>query len=161
MDWKTLFLDPKGRMGQKDFWIGWLILFCVGLILGWLTMGFPLVNQVISLALIYPGVCIYSKRLHDLGKTGWLAAIPYGLSALVTLMALATTAGLLSGMATGNGGLTAGAMAGVAGMGLFGLVSLIVIIGFLLWLGLSKGDPGDNQYGPPPRPLIGGGAHPA
>ena len=32
MDWKTLFLDAKGRIGQKDFWIGFLILFVGGII---------------------------------------------------------------------------------------------------------------------------------
>ena len=66
MNWQFLFLSANGRIGQKDFWIGFLILFVAGIILGMI----PVLGQIISIALIYPWVCLYSKRLHDFGKTG-------------------------------------------------------------------------------------------
>ncbi len=161
MDWKKLYLDANGRIGQKDFWIGWLILFVVGIVLGMVTAGAPVVSAIIGLVLIYPGVCLFSKRLHDFGKSGWLAAIPYGISGAVQVLALLTAFGVMSGMASGNAAMAGGAMAGLMGFGLFALIALCVVLAFLLWVGLSKGDPGENQYGPPPTPLIGGATTPA
>jgi uncharacterized membrane protein YhaH (DUF805 family) len=46
------------------------------------------------------------------------------------------------------------AAAGMAGMVM--MIAGVVCLGFLLWVGLSKGDAGDNQYGPVPTPLVGG-----
>ena len=79
LDWKTLFLDANGRIGQKDYWIGIIILFAAGVVLSWI----PLIGTLVSIASIYFGVCVSSKRLHDMGKSGWLAAIPYGVTALI------------------------------------------------------------------------------
>ena len=161
MDWKKLYLEANGRIGQKDFWIGWLILFVVGIVLGMVLAGMPQISGIVGLLLIYPGVCLFSKRLHDFGKSGWLAAIPYGISGIVQVLGLLAAFGIATGMGSGNAAMTGGAMAGLAGLGLFFLCAFIVLIAFLLWVGLSKGDPGENQYGPPPTPLIGGAKAPA
>lgn len=146
-DWRTLFLDANGRIGQKDYWIGVIILFAAGLVLGWV----PLIGTLVSLASIYFGVCVSSKRLHDMGRSGWLAAIPYGVTAAaVVLSAMAVFGGILGAAAYGDGFGTLASMGGIAG--LWGLAFLINL-GFLIWLGVTAGQPGDNLYGPPPRPL--------
>ena len=69
MDWKSLFLSADGRIRRSEFWIGWLVIFAVNALLGW-------VIPLLSILLIYPTVCIFSKRLHDMGKTGWLQLAP-------------------------------------------------------------------------------------
>lgn len=152
MDWKTLFLDAQGRIGQKDFWIGWLVLFVAGFIAGLI----PIVGFLIAIANVYFSVCLHAKRLHDMGKTAWLMLVPFG----------ASIVGMIIGFAVGGAALFAGAMgddaaaaAGAAGgMVVFGLVMLVVLvvnIGFLLWVGLSRGDPMDNRFGPPrAQPLV-------
>ena len=153
MDWKALFLTSNGRLGQKDFWIAFLILFAVAFVGGMI----PLLNVVISLALIFPGVCIMAKRLHAFGKTGWLAAAPYGVA-----LAAMVVGGVMGGMAMMAGGLAgegAGAMAVAGGMGMMAIVMLLAAaanLAFLLWVGLSRGDAGENAYGPPPAPMFGG-----
>ncbi len=43
-----------------------------------------------------------------------------------------------------------GAMAALGMVGLIGLLAFAAWLGFTLWVGLSKGDPATNQYGPPP-----------
>lgn len=145
-DWKTLFLEPNGRIGQKDYWIGVGILFAAGLVLGWV----PLIGTLISLASIYFGICVSSKRLHDMGKSGWLAAIPYGVTALAVVLSAMT---FIGGMMSSGNGNDFGAVAGMGGaVSLWGLAFLINL-GFLIWLGITAGQPGDNIYGPPPRPL--------
>lgn len=149
MDWKTLFLDAKGRIGQSDFWIGFAILFVAGIVLGMI----PVIKQFAGLILLFPWICVYSKRLHDFGKTGWLVLVPIGVVFVAIIIAIMT-----GGMAMLAGGANnaAGAMAGLGTMGLVMIVALLICLAFLLWVGLTKGDPGDNQYGPPPRKLIGG-----
>lgn len=147
IDWRSLFLDAKGRIGQKDYWIGVIILFAAGLVLGWI----PMIGTLISLASIYFGVCVASKRLHDMGKSGWLAAIPYGVTAVATVLSAASVFGGVMSTGYGNDfGMVAG-MGGAAG--LWGLAFLLNV-GFVIWLGITAGEPGDNAFGPPPRPLV-------
>jgi uncharacterized membrane protein YhaH (DUF805 family) len=160
MDWKALYLDANGRIGQKDFWIGLAIIVAV-----WVVCSFiPLLGQIVQLVLIYAGVCVMSKRLHDMGKTGWLAAVPYGLLAVAMVLTLVTVIGAMTAAGlsqnTGDAAVGVGAAAAVGMAGLVMLLAGLVGLGFVLWVGLTKGDPTDNQYGPPPRSLIGGDANP-
>lgn len=146
-DWRTLFLDANGRIGQKDYWIGVIILFAAGVVLGWL----PLVGTLVSLASIYFGVCVSSKRLHDMGRSGWLAAIPYGVTAAaVVLSAVTFIGGIVSTAGYGNDYGVLASMGGIAG--LWGLV-ILINLAFMIWLGVTAGQPDDNLYGPPPRSL--------
>lgn len=145
-DWKTLFLDANGRIGQKDYWIGVLILFGAGLLLGWA----PLIGTLVSIASIYFGVCVSSKRLHDMGKSGWLAAIPYGVTAAAVLLSAIT---FMGGMVSSHNGNDYGALAGMGAAGAVWGLAFLVNLAFLIWLGVTKGNAGDNAYGPPPRPL--------
>jgi uncharacterized membrane protein YhaH (DUF805 family) len=152
MDFKNLFLSANGRAGRQEFWIGFLILLVAGFVLGLV----PLVNMVAGLVLIYPWVCLYSKRLHDFGKSGWLTLVPFGLG-LVGVVCTVAFGGMaaLTAMATKNAGGTdnAAAMSAVGAMGTMSIVWMVIGlagIAFLLWVGLSKGDAGDNKYGPPP-----------
>ncbi|WP_428152485.1 DUF805 domain-containing protein [Brevundimonas sp.] len=146
IDWKTLFLEANGRIGQKDYWIGVGILFAAGLVLGWI----PAIGTVVSLASIYFGICVSSKRLHDMGKSGWLAAIPYGVTALAVVLSAMTFIGGIVSTGYGN---DFGALAGMGAAGGVWALAFLVNLGFLIWLGVTTGQPGDNLYGPPPRPL--------
>ena len=154
MDWKTLFLNANGRIGQKDFWVAWVILLVATLI----SRIIPVLGIVLGIILIYPTVCIYSKRLHDFGKSGWLTVIPYTVfSAALVIGAVTGGAAMMASI-----GAPGSAAAGAAAVGGFGVVILlmlvagIIAIGFLLWVGLSKGDSMPNRYGPPPASAFGG-----
>ncbi len=151
MDWKNLFLTADGRIGKKDFWIAWLILFAAGFVAGLI----PVIGGFIGLALIYPNVCIFSKRLHDFDKTGWLAALPYVVSIVCVVLIFVTGGGamLTAAMAGNQGSDAAAAAAAMGGVGMAMLwvaVMFLFGIGFLLWVGLTNGTPGPNKYGPPP-----------
>ena len=146
IDWKKLFFDANGRIGQKDYWIGFAATFVAGLVLSWL----PLIGTIISLVLIYCGVCIASKRLHDMGKSGWLAALPYGFYALATVLSAFS---FIGGMASAANGADLGMAASMGFVGLLWMLTFVLNIGFVIWLGVTAGQPGDNAYGPPPQPL--------
>ena len=151
MDWKFLFLDSNGRIGRKDFWIGFLILFVAGFVLGLI----PVLGVLISIALIYPQVCLYAKRLHDFGKSGWLAAVPYAAAAIFLVVTFLTVG--VSALAAGGGADFGAGAAG--GLWLVGLLAIIVGLGslaFLRWVGLSRSDPGTNRYGAPQGSAVAG-----
>ncbi len=156
MDWKALYLSAEGRLGQRDIWIAWLILFVAGVV----AHLIPLLGGLVGLALIYPYVSITAKRLHDFGRSGWLAAAP-----LVAALALAIVAMLVGGAAMLARIFGRGA-AGLAMMGGMGLIFMLwAVVGlagvaFLLWVGLTRGDAEPNAYGPPPAPVFGSSVTP-
>lgn len=151
MDWKTLFFSADGRIGRSSFWIAWLVLLGVNVVLGWI----PLLGWFLSLATIYCFVCIYSKRLHDMGKSGWLQIVPMLITFALPVMGLFAFGGMaiIAGLAGGDDAATASAVLGGLGSFLLTLfLAFVVGLGFLIWVGASNGEAGDNRYGPPPAP---------
>ncbi len=149
MDWKMLFFSPEGRIGRSAFWIGWLVLLGVNVVLGWI----PLVGLLLSLVTIYCNVCVTSKRLHDMGRSGFLQVIPIVLCTVLCIGAVAMVAGpaIMAGVADADeSAIKAAVLAGVGGMILAFIAAFVVGFGFLLWVGISVGDTGPNKYGPPP-----------
>ena len=148
IDWRSLFISFDGRIRRTHFGIGWLILFAVGILTGWL----PLIGSLISLVLIWPNTAITVKHLHDMGHTGWLAVIPW----------VATLGGfIIGGSLVGFSVLfnlqgledeDPAAILAVIGP-MFGIIALVglVCLGFFLWLLLTPGRPGSNRFGPNPK----------
>ncbi len=159
MDFKTLFLDPNGRIGQKDFWIGFAILVGVSIVVSILFRSMPLLQNIVSLLLIFPFYCLAAKRLHDIGKSERLAHLAclaqlviVGLSLILGVMGVGVGASVAAGSLAG-----AGAFAGVAMLvGLISLPIAIALLVFLIWIGVTKGEESTNQYGSPRTPPLTG-----
>lgn len=150
MDWKTLFLTAEGRIGRRDFWIGFVLIFVASMVLSII----PVIGQIAGLLLIWPQICIHAKRLHDMGRSAWLMLVPFAVSLVCAILAMMT--GGMAMMASGGDGPAAWAGAGMA-MLFLGLAVLVGLV-FLLWVGLTPTQPGENRYGPHPRRLVGGDA---
>ncbi len=148
MDLGKLLFSPEGRVGQRDFWIGFLMLFVGGM----LIHAVVLVGTLIWALSTYCWVCLFSKRLHDLGQSGWAQLWIYLLDVVgIVALVVGGVGGVLAGALTGHGQVAWGLLAG--GVGLFLLAFFawfLVRIAFILWLGLSAGQIGDNRYGPQP-----------
>lgn len=159
MDWKFLFLTAEGRIGRRDFWIGFAILMAASIVLNIL----PVIGQIIGLLLIWPQVCIHAKRLHDMGRTAWLMLVPFGVTVLCGAMAMAIAgAGLFSAMILGAAdaehAAAGSALAGLGAASAIMSVAMFVGLAFLLWVGLTPSEPHENRYGAAPSP--GPGAPP-
>jgi uncharacterized membrane protein YhaH (DUF805 family) len=128
MSAKDLLFSAKGRIGRKDFWI-------VSLLLGLASIPVRLLGvfgDLLVLIFLFPHVCLFAKRCHDLGKSGWLAAwlyVPPGLF------------GLAVGLFGNPDGEPPLAVAAV------GAVVVIGAVVFYFRIGLAKGDPAPNAYG--------------
>lgn len=149
MDWTKLFFSPDGRIGRQAYWIGWLVLIGVNTLLFWVPF--------LSLVTIYCWICVCSKRFHDMGKSGWLSAIPVTLSIVMPIGAVIAVAGAavassISGASDET--VVAAVLSAVAGSALLLLGALLIGIGFLIWQGVALGEPGPNGYGPPPTPSL-------
>ncbi len=148
MDWTKLFFSPDGRIGRQAYWIGWLVLFGANSLLGW--------TGIVPILAIYCWVCISAKRFHDMGKSGWLAAIPVTVGFVVPIVAMMVFgAGIVLAAINGENNDPAAAAAVMSGLGsalLLILVAGLVGLVFLIWQGVAQSDPNENRYGPPPAP---------
>ena len=157
------YVDFSGRAARAEYW--WWVLATVAciVILGILASSLPGISGILSiveslfvLAVILPTVAVTTRRLHDIGKTGWwqLAWVP--MSAIGWIFALL-------GATLTFGAFLFGAIfgfdEGTASVGL-GIGSVLIIIGLVIlagtyiwiiaWLA-RQGDAGPNQHGPAPR----------
>jgi uncharacterized membrane protein YhaH (DUF805 family) len=106
----------------------------------------PVFQGIVSLALLWPGIAVTAKRLHDLGWSGWWQILIY-----VGIMALAVAAYFyLNAGDTGSAPaspLDPIVMAAVSalsiGLGLFALYLSILTL-------FVRGQPGPNKYGEDP-----------
>jgi len=108
----------SGRATRAGFW--WWVLF---------TSSLGLIPSA-SLVTLIPTLAVTSRRLHDIGKSGWLQIMPWAIVAVTLVLNVVTLATALFGI---------GMIAAFA--------SFVVLI---VWLA-KKGDEGPNKYGPDPR----------
>lgn len=124
LDWVELFFSSAGRLARGPFLLAAVVLLVV------LTLYQAVTGPTLRLLtgwLFYPGLlfsaaCVLSKRLHDRGRSGWLAAI-----VLVAMVAVWP-----------------------GPMGLFDFLFSLVIVWAIVELGALAGEQGANRYGPNP-----------
>lgn len=72
----NVLFNPQGRIKSGPFWTGIIIIIAISLALNAAsTFGPPnlaMIFGVVSIALIYPMVCVYGKRFHDAGMSAWM-----------------------------------------------------------------------------------------
>lgn len=128
IDWVELFFSSTGRVSRGPFLIAAAVLVvlaslyeaAVGPTLHWLT------GWIVYPALLFSACCVLSKRLHDRGRSGWIAAI----IVLALILAWPVPVGFLD------------------------FVACLVILWAVVELGAMPGEQGANRFGPnPARPL--------
>lgn len=147
MDWQNLLFNTHGRIGQGDFWKG------VAVIIGGnvLVNILPLIGGLLWMALIWVGVAVYGKRLHDTGRSAWFHAIPWGVNLVIFSIGLMMVGGVVLAAIITDGEVKPWLALSAGGLGatLIGLTQLIWLI-YTFWLGLAAGEPGANRFGPAP-----------
>lgn len=144
-----VLFKPNGRISQGQFWGGWAALVGANIVSGFI----PFLGTLISIGLIYVGCCIYGKRLHDMGKTAWLHAIPWGVSIVCTFIAIGMMIPAIMEAAEMEGSASDEEifMMMFSSMGptaLIFVVSGLIWLGYTIWVGASASQPAENKYGP-------------
>ncbi|TXM65960.1 DUF805 domain-containing protein [Methylobacterium sp. WL12] len=132
-DWTRFYLSPNGRVALGDYWLyGFLVLFAVNLLLGWI----PVFGQIASLVAAWAGIALATKRCHDVNRSGWWSWLP-----IVPLVA---------GLAAVPLALSNAGDAAVAVVVVSSLLALIAGAWLFFAVLIRQSDPGDNRFGPPP-----------
>lgn len=71
------YFNFEGRARRSEYW--WFVLanFCASIVLSFLgnLINFPWLTTILSLALLIPSLGLTARRLHDIGKSGWMMLI--------------------------------------------------------------------------------------
>ena len=68
----TKYVNFNGRASRSEYW--WFILFVIVCWIVGFALG-PVIEAVIIFGLLLPSIAVCARRLHDIGKSGWLQLI--------------------------------------------------------------------------------------
>ena len=132
MDWAVMFLSRDGRIARREFWFGFALVMIVSVIANLL----PGWGKAVGFLALYAQVSLFAQRLHDMGRTAWLMAIPWG------VVLLCTVGAVMTGVAGASDATFTLALA-------LTVLAIVVGWGFVIWVGTAKGTPGPNRFGEP------------
>ena len=75
------YADFNGRARRKEYWMFALFSMIFSFALSFLSMslglydedaGYGVLDSIYSLAVLIPGLAVSIRRLHDVGKSGWM-----------------------------------------------------------------------------------------
>jgi uncharacterized membrane protein YhaH (DUF805 family) len=141
INWPHLLLGTRGRISRADWWIGAVVLLVIdGLAAALNRVAGATVAFVVGLVFLlvfYSALAVTAKRLHDRNRRGWwILMFPLGFVVLISLVG------------TFGEDLDPIVYYGVLG------TALILAIAAVIELGLTRGTPGPNRYGPDPLAKI-------
>ncbi len=67
------YVDFSGRASRSEFW--WFFLFQVVVMLLVALVGSDTLSGLVALVLLLPSLAVGARRLHDVGKSGWLLLV--------------------------------------------------------------------------------------
>jgi len=124
----------SGRSTREEYWMFTLIYLLVYLVLSAIAYMlesevFQIVLTILSLAVIIPSLSITTRRLHDVGRSGWWQLSPY-IGMVFSLVGIFQESKVL---------MISGAI--------FMLTLFVILLVFLV-----KPSEEDNEYGTKPKP---------
>ena len=119
MNFDTLFVNPRGSTSRAQFVPALITLVAVVAFYAFLVTGRT--AMFCLLVLVFPGVILHARRLHDMGHTAWLLVVP----AVLMIAAFAIWLHYVS----------LGAQLDTA----VPLIALVVSAGFAVWGCIGKG----------------------
>lgn len=153
--------DFSGRAPRPEYW-WWLVGYVIaGSILATIDAfivslldqedAFSPLYLVFVLAVLLPSLAVTSRRLHDIGKSGWWLLVWVGITSIGWIPFALGAAALALGLLDEWSGTNIEWIPLILGGFLTLVVQVSVFIWMVLWLA-RQGDPGTNSYGLSPRP---------
>lgn len=138
------YFDLNGRVGRPQFWYFILVQIVVGIgvaIVGSIVLR-GLLTALFGLAMLLPNYGMATRRMQDTGRSGMLALVAFGASALLNVISLFSA---IAGPAGAVGSVVIFFTIGWV-IGLVALVAGIAVIYFCAQPGQTEA----NAYGPVP-----------
>ena len=129
MNFESLFVNPAGRTPRNQFIPALITLAAAAVFYIFLVGGRT--GQWSLAVLLIPGVILHARRLHDMGYTAWLLAVP-------TVLMIAAFSVRLK-LASFGGSLDAAVPT----------VALLACAAFALWGCIGRGQADANRFGAP------------
>ncbi len=147
MDWQNLLFNVEGRISARDYWKGVAVIIGGNILLNFL----PLIGGLVWLVLIWVGIAVYGKRLHDTGRTAWFHALPWVFNIVIFAIGATLLGGVVLAAFLSDGEVDPLMIisAGGAGALLLALGQLIWLV-YTIWLGFASGAGGANRFGDAP-----------
>lgn len=169
-----LLFSPSGRIGQASFMKGAVTLLIVNLVLwqAWhISLGIGILAFLLSFILIYCWGCLFAKRFHDAGKSGWFYLPIFLVFVIITYVFGSVLLGMLSpeiveksqevqdlarevqGQSNPDFGVVFGLYNEIMRAMVLPFSAAYLITGTALALAINallSSDLEDNQFGPPP-----------
>jgi uncharacterized membrane protein YhaH (DUF805 family) len=145
----AFYFSPRGRISRSQYWLRFFLpVFVIGLILSAVASasgdpGVRILPSVFQLIVVWPGIAVLIKRIHDRNKSGALVWALYGPMIPAIILTIAAVAAVPSEDRQTGSGLFMAA-------GVFGIAALGVGVWFFIEFGCMRGTVGSNQYGPDP-----------
>ncbi len=143
------YFNFNGRSRRSEYWWFFLLTQILSII-----GNIPIVGWIIGiiggLAVIIPAIAVATRRLHDIGRSGWWQ-LGYWVVTIVVWIVL--IGAFVAGFAVLEDERLwfAGFLFLLTTAASVGAIALIVM--WVIWL-VRKGDSGPNKYGPDPRQAI-------
>lgn len=154
-----------GRARRKEYWMYVLfyIIFSIAARLIDHLLGLSrnlldgsVLTGLYGLGMLVPGLAVGVRRMHDIGKSGWvyarfmIAAVVIIIGYMVILVAKLMTSGQLEAIQSGDYDPME-LMQVVSTPTLIMLLSLLVLVVWLIVLFARDSQPGENKWGPNPK----------
>ena len=141
------YFSLSGRISRTQYWLRFFLpVFAVGFVLNLMETigvgGARTVSLAFNLLMLWPGVAVLVKRIHDRNKSGalvWLLYVPLLVAIVITIIAIIGS--VMNGGEAGVLGFLAGSL-------------WVLVIGVAIWFfiefGCMRGTIGPNRFGPDP-----------
>ena len=157
--------DFSGRSPRPEYW-WWIVAYVIaGSILATIDAfivslldqedAFSPLYLVFVLAVVLPSLAVTSRRLHDIGKSGWWLLVWIVVTSIGWIPFALGAASLALGLLDEWSGTSVEWIPLILGGFLTFVVQVSVFVWMVLWLA-RQGDAGPNSYGPSPRPTGAG-----
>lgn len=83
------YANFTGRSSVPEYWWFFLFNIILSVVFYLITLALPslaIVQTIIGLALLLPGIGVGVRRLHDIGKSGWWLLIAFTLIGVILLI---------------------------------------------------------------------------
>ena len=140
------YVNFRGRSTRAEYWWAMLFVFLLSLVVGFFDYSF--LSTLVSLALMLPTWAVTTRRMHDIGKSGWWVVGVYVVPLIVLGITFRTMFSAIFSGVTDRVSLVNIILASPASYGIGEIIVLAIYI--FMFVLLVKPSAPDNKYGPCP-----------